>query len=69
MCHAFQSTNPRDKVYATLGVAHDRREMAIVPNYDESVETVYQNVAARLIQVHADLDLFSSVYAERAPGL
>jgi hypothetical protein len=65
MCHPFLSSDPRDKVFAMLGVARDGEKVGIVPDYNEPAESVYTNVAIRLIQVYPTLDLFSSVYVDK----
>lgn len=36
-----QATDPRDKVYGLLGLAHSPQSSQIVPNYSSSVEDIY----------------------------
>ncbi|KAH6689611.1 trafficking PGA2-domain-containing protein [Plectosphaerella plurivora] len=46
----MQSTDPRDRVYAVLGLVSDREAVAIVPNYeDNDVEHVFTTTARALI--------------------
>ncbi|KAH6708748.1 heterokaryon incompatibility protein-domain-containing protein [Leptodontidium sp. MPI-SDFR-AT-0119] len=65
MCHILNSKNAKDKVYALLGVAHDRDQMGIVPDYTKTEAEVYTDVAMRLIQTDSNLDLFSSVWSKK----
>ena len=39
-----QCTDPRDKVFALLGLAVDCKNNEVVANYSKSVDTVYQDV-------------------------
>jgi len=64
-CHLLKSSDPRDKVYALLGVAPDRDEIGIAPRYDLPVEDIYCDVALRLVRTHQNLDIFSSMYPEK----
>jgi hypothetical protein len=56
-----QATDPRDKVYALLGLADDVRsgELNIVPDYSMDVNSVYVNTARELIHQSGNLDLLS----------
>jgi hypothetical protein len=66
--HRFsESTDPRDKVFAFLGLA-DRKMMpfrtqpdALVPNYNRSVQDVYTDTARILMTSHGSLSLLSHV--------
>lgn len=66
--HRFsRSTDPRDKVYAFLGLA-DRRMApfrqqpgALVPNYNLSVQEVYTEAARALLLSYGNLSLLSHV--------
>jgi hypothetical protein len=45
----FQATDPRDKVYALLGVTNNILTQALLPDYGKSVEQVYTDVAQHFI--------------------
>jgi hypothetical protein len=45
----FQATDPRDKVYALLGVTTNIPTQALLPDYGKSVEQVYTDVAQYFI--------------------
>ena len=38
------ATDPRDKVYALLGLASDGEELVPVPNYDQTLEDLFDNL-------------------------
>ncbi|KAH9206405.1 heterokaryon incompatibility protein-domain-containing protein, partial [Leptodontidium sp. 2 PMI_412] len=44
----FDSTDPRDKIFAFTGLATDEPNSAFVPNYTKPVEAVYRETAAYL---------------------
>ncbi|KAL9120434.1 MAG: hypothetical protein Q9187_003013 [Circinaria calcarea] len=52
---AFEATNPRDKVFALLGLAHEDDRSAIDVDYSNSVQQVYTQVAKHLLRkdIHA----------------
>jgi hypothetical protein len=52
-----ETTDPRDKIYALLGVAQDSKEVGPVPAYSSSVAEVYTITARRLIEKHGLLVL------------
>lgn len=57
-----QATNDKDRIYAVLGMASDREELALQPNYDDRVTfiDVYTATARALIMTgNADLLSFS----------
>jgi hypothetical protein len=60
-CIDMDSTDPRDKVYAFLGIASDREKLGIVPNYAATVSEVYLDAAARILQTAQHLDLLNNV--------
>ncbi|EAA27267.2 HET-domain-containing protein [Neurospora crassa] len=39
--YGFKATDPRDYVFALLGISHDRDDLEIVPNYELSTSEVY----------------------------
>jgi hypothetical protein len=46
----FQATDPRDKVFALLGIARDAEALDLRPDYRKSCEDVYTDIARTLIQ-------------------
>lgn len=53
-----QATNPRDKVYALLGLTND---VNITPEYGESVESCYEETARCIISKSGNLDVLDFV--------
>ena len=47
---SFGATDPRDKIFALLGVASDARALGLSPDYRKSCEEVYSEVALALIR-------------------
>ncbi|KAF2246158.1 hypothetical protein BU26DRAFT_567655 [Trematosphaeria pertusa] len=52
------ATDPRDRVFALLGIANDEAAKAIVPNYALSCEEAYI-MAARVLLMHGHDDILS----------
>lgn len=46
---SFQTTNPRDKVYAALGFIRSQQRHGLVPDYNLSVQEVYLQAAHRIV--------------------
>ncbi|KAH7412582.1 heterokaryon incompatibility protein-domain-containing protein [Cadophora sp. MPI-SDFR-AT-0126] len=46
----FQATDPRDKVFALLGIAKDAVDLALHPDYGKSCKEVYSDLARTLIR-------------------
>ena len=46
----FQATDPRDKIFALLGIAGDAEVQGIFPDYRKACEDVYTDLARTLIQ-------------------
>jgi hypothetical protein len=65
LCHRFESTNPRDKIYALLGVASDAKQAGIVPNYSATVTNVYKDVTARILQMHQSFEILCSAHYQK----
>lgn len=67
VCRArdFQASDPRDKVFALLGLANDintgTRPLGLQPNYHISKEEVYCEFATSIIQKTRQLDILSAV--------
>ncbi|KAK5660592.1 hypothetical protein OQA88_13154, partial [Cercophora sp. LCS_1] len=45
----YKATNPRDYVYALLGLAEDRKTLGIIPDYTQPVEDAFADVTRRLV--------------------
>ena len=75
MARGLLATDPRDKIFALLGMADDEqggtRAMGIRPDYSKSVQQVYTDLTGRFI-LNGSLELLSSVESdkvERIKGL
>ena len=55
-CHYRQSSDPRDKVYAVLGLMGDRMNDLLQPDYSKSISEVYTNVTRHFITQYESLD-------------
>ncbi|KAF8849459.1 HET-domain-containing protein, partial [Acephala macrosclerotiorum] len=67
--HSFRSSDPRDKIYAFLGMADDRDRLGIVPNYSRPIRDVYTEAAICIINADRTLDVLSSVRADKSLDL
>jgi hypothetical protein len=47
--YIFDSTDPRDKIFALLGIATDTEHSMLDPNYNASVEVTYLKTTAYLL--------------------
>jgi hypothetical protein len=49
---SLDASNPKDRIYALLGVSNDAQQLAITPDYDDATtyQSVYADVARKLIQ-------------------
>jgi hypothetical protein len=56
-----RSTDPRDKVFALLGLLSPEDKWSILPDYTTSVESVYVGVAVAIINRQASLRILSGV--------
>jgi Heterokaryon incompatibility protein (HET) len=45
----YQSTDPRDRIFALLGIASDSTKLPYLPNYEESVEETFIKTTAFLL--------------------
>ena len=53
-----QASDPRDKIYAMLGLAqHKKVQVRVDPNYSETVEEVYKKLDNALEELYKDLNL------------
>ncbi|KAI4161898.1 MAG: hypothetical protein LQ342_004464 [Letrouitia transgressa] len=55
----YGCTNPRDRVYAFLGLASDAESVGIIPNYDASPSDVYTSFAKAMIASHQHLQILN----------
>lgn len=55
-CRYRQSSDPRDKIYAVLGLMGDRMNDLLQPDYSKSISEVYTNVTRHFITQHESLD-------------
>ncbi|KAF2161879.1 hypothetical protein M409DRAFT_58660 [Zasmidium cellare ATCC 36951] len=54
----FKSSDPRDRIFALLGIAGDAGELGIVPDYTKTCAQVYTEAARALVE-HGFFDIFS----------
>ncbi|RSL47569.1 hypothetical protein CEP54_013339 [Fusarium duplospermum] len=54
-------SNPKDKIYAFLGMAKDRQQLGITPQYSLPDRQVYIDTAARILKNANSLHLLSDV--------
>ena len=53
--YSYHATDPRDKIYALLGIATDTEDVMLNPDYEASVEEVYARTARYLLQRDASI--------------
>ena len=53
------ATDPRDKVFALLGLATDEHSSSVVPDYSKPVDHVYRKVVQDIIERQQNLDVLS----------
>lgn len=68
-CHMLESTDPRDKIYALLGISKDAVELGVIPNYKVPVSKVYTDASICILSHYRDLDLFSDVCRKKIMDL
>ncbi|KAK0102685.1 hypothetical protein ONS95_006287 [Cadophora gregata] len=56
----FESTDPRDKIFAFTGLVTDEPNQAFAPDYSKSVEKVYRDTAVYLLQSKEPFSVISS---------
>jgi hypothetical protein len=61
----YKTTDPRDKVYALLGLSSDSKIIGVSPDYSKSQEDVFAGVAAAIIAHSKTVQVLS--YAEKIP--
>jgi hypothetical protein len=57
----FQATDPRDKVYALLGLAPAHERANNIPNYDLSAEQVFLSTTIAILEQSGNLDILCAV--------
>ncbi|KAH6876320.1 heterokaryon incompatibility protein-domain-containing protein [Thelonectria olida] len=67
--HFFKTSNPRDKVYGTLGLLETGTVPALPVRYTASVEDVYLDCAIHCIETTSSLDILSSIVGPGCPSL
>lgn len=55
----FRSADPRDKIYACLGLLDPATRTALAPDYNKSVQQVYTDAARQILASH-DLTFFTA---------
>jgi hypothetical protein len=58
--HSYQATDPRDKVFALLGLATDADDPTLHPDYNLSVEDVYRKTAIFLLRQDRSIAILSN---------
>lgn len=53
----FLSTDPRDKIFALLGICHDGNELVPTPNYQQDLDLILTNITRALIHKNKCLDV------------
>lgn len=56
----FETQDPRDKVYALLGLAQDAKALGIRPDYGVSWIDVYKSTVMRMIETYGVLDVLGA---------
>jgi hypothetical protein len=46
----LNATQPRDRIYAPLGIATDRDQLGIVPNYSKDLHLIFKEIACALLR-------------------
>ncbi|CZR65100.1 uncharacterized protein PAC_15000 [Phialocephala subalpina] len=52
-----QATDPRDKIFALLGLCHDGSTFVPVPNYKQSLESIIADMSKTMLTLNKTLDL------------
>jgi heterokaryon incompatibility protein (HET) len=61
----FNCTDPRDRIYAFLGLASDAENLKIKPDYTIPLQELYLDFAWRIIQMHKNLSILNFTRAWR----
>ena len=57
----FQSTDPRDRIFAMLGQMHAGQNLTLLPDYTRSVKSVYVDTTQRILRQDRHLRILSAV--------
>lgn len=67
MARSCKSTDPRDKIYAILGLLKSAGQLNLVADYDKAAPLLYAQFAVAVIKAYNHLDILSEVTME--PGI
>ncbi|KAK6389599.1 hypothetical protein LTR65_006569 [Meristemomyces frigidus] len=56
-CQNFHTTDPRDKVYALIGLAKDCEKLSLTPDYTESPQVLFTKATRAVCRASQSLDL------------
>lgn len=62
------STDPRDNIYALLGLLQTPDDLKLTPNYDTPVADLYVEVTAQTIKNYNHLDILTDTWQQYQPG-
>lgn len=65
MTRSFESTDPRDKIFALWSLARDKTNLEFKPHYNSSCESVYADFARAWIHQKNALDIIGAVEATK----
>jgi hypothetical protein len=54
------SMDPRDKIFALLGLCYDSSNFVPLPNYDQPIEELFQDLTRKLMRMYRSLDFVIS---------
>lgn len=58
-----KAEDPKDKIFALLGLTSDEIRNAIVPNYSQSINTIFQNAMMTILKSQEDLEFLRAAVA------
>lgn len=58
----FEATDPRDMIYALIGMGREQERNSIVPDYNKPLEQVYTDAMTYLVHSKTGLNILSMVY-------
>lgn len=65
LTETFGTQDPRDKIYALLGIAQDSEALDIKPDYGTSWIDVYKDVVLRIVETYGVLDVLGAPKEEQ----
>lgn len=60
-----QSSDPRDRIYALLGLVHERSGIDLAPNYTKTAKAVYTDITAEFLRIYNCLDFLSDIGSDQ----